>query len=263
MGTSVTNDGLPRAATGTPVTSDDNQQRSSDSTRTNTDDDAIVSTPVSPVSPHTVALSHDIPLSSLPPLPARSPEYRTEPAIGISTIGVLIVLFVLVTHIYAFEGRLEHVTEKHEELLWLFVCGIYAEAGLAAVSISYLLFGRAGVIRRSHQTCYPIPGVVASRLKEGRSLVGLRNIPGSCDAKSIYCVRCLVWRPSSAVTTSHHCSICQRCVVGFDHHCGVFGRCIVSRNMPCFVSLFVLLCMAIVTSISAVAFSKTPNLALT
>jgi len=69
-----------------------------------------------------------------------------------------------------------------------------------------------------------------------------RNIPGPEGSRTCgsYCVRCLVWRPPTrdpvthALCKSHHCSICQRCVTGFDHHCDFFGRCIVSGNMICF-----------------------------
>ena len=51
---------------------------------------------------------------------------------------------------------------------------------------------------------------------------------------------------------THHCSICQRCVVDFDHHCGVFGRCIAGKgwrgNMGYFKGILFLALLGMITS---------------
>ena len=98
-------------------------------------------------------------------------------------------------------------------------------------------------IKRSEATCYPIPGVVADRLRRKVPIQGegtqfpLQNISG--EDGSTYCVRCLVWRPDGR---SHHCRTCGRCVTSFDHHCGFYGRCIAGElpyggNWPYFIIL--------------------------
>merc|ERR1719422_1782558 len=134
---------------------------------------------------------------------------------------------------------------------------IIAEAVVAVLCTSYLLFAGAGVVRRSTSTCYPIPAEVESRLKEGLNLDGMKNVPGPSGSRSrgTYCVRCLVWRPPKEDGKVHHCQVCQRCVRGFDHHCGVFGRCIVRGNMPCFFTLIAMMFAGMGTTMVAVTAS--------
>jgi hypothetical protein len=73
------------------------------------------------------------------------------------------------------------------------------EAALAILSLRQVLHSDAGVIRRSAQTCFPVPSEIAARIRAGESLAGLPN-PRQGDRS--YCVRCCFWRPS----TAHHCS---------------------------------------------------------
>ncbi|CAJ1447174.1 unnamed protein product [Effrenium voratum] len=135
-------------------------------------------------------------------------------------------------------------------------------AAIAVVCLLYLLFGDPGVIKRSPETCFPLPQEVATRLRRGEALEGVENIQ---EGDSTFCVRCLVWRPTKQRSwlaeaaggkmppwlrrclpclrdgRCHHCRTCGRCVRFFDHHCGVFGRCIagtlVSGNMPFFCTI--------------------------
>lgn len=46
-----------------------------------------------------------------------------------------------------------------------------------------------------------------------------------------FCIRCGGGRPAGA----HHCSTCDRCVLGFDHHCVYFNNCIGKLNYPFFI----------------------------
>eukprot|EP00928_Gymnodinium_smaydae_P025957 TRINITY_DN20524_c0_g1_i1.p1 TRINITY_DN20524_c0_g1~~TRINITY_DN20524_c0_g1_i1.p1 ORF type:complete len:270 (-),score=49.24 TRINITY_DN20524_c0_g1_i1:142-912(-) len=183
-----------------------------------------------------------IPLSKLPPLPARGDRYRTEPFLGICVVGGLCAIFVWITvSSVPTLPRGWGVVAVSTMSLW---------AAIAGLCVAYLLLASPGEIRRSRKTCYPMPAEVEQRLIEGRELKGLRNLTApSGSGRSSYCVRCLVWRPArgSKGGRSHHCNICQRCVVGFDHHCGVFGRCIVQGNMVCFGTLIAMLPVAAAT----------------
>lgn len=113
---------------------------------------------------------------------------------------------------------------------------IYTEAAVAIFCLLGLMWGDPGTIKRSPETCFPQPELVAERLRNGQSLDGVGNV--QADGRT-FCIRCLVWRPD--VGDTHHCNTCQRCVADFDHHCGVFGRCIagegVGGNMGYFKTL--------------------------
>lgn len=178
-----------------------------------------------------------IPISDLPELPKRRMEYYAEPWCGVCLVGCLSVVLTGGTTVMGTAGHLGPLVSA------VGIVAIWTWAILAAACTAYILFGRAGEVRRSPRTVYPIPQEVAKSLLARESLKDMprKNIPGE-DNRS-FCVRCLVWRPRR----SHHCNICQRCVTGFDHHCGVFGRCIVNGNMPCFGTLIGMMIAGFVT----------------
>jgi len=177
--------------------------------------------------------AREFPISRLPPLQTRSEEYFAEPWGGICTVGIMSAVLVWMTVGVSTTGPAAHTSLAH-----LMVTLIWIWAAIAALCTAFILFGNAGVVKRSHETCYPIPHEVAERLISGKSLESRHNINDPNGSGRVYCVRCLVWRPEREQGgKSHHCSTCQRCVTGFDHHCGVFGRCIVDGNMPCFVGV--------------------------
>lgn len=205
-----------------------------------------------------------IPIERLPPLP--EPEHQTRNAE--TTCGCVLVSCLIIAAILGMHMIVAHM-ENHA-LAIIFLVLVYAEACLAIVSLVGVLFADAGVIKRSPQTCYPMPTEVEEKLRQGQlpPFEGLQN-PTRPDGSS-YCVRCLVWRPgagpfsplksgaedeerfvsggvvaSSPFGFAHHCRICNRCVGEFDHHCGVFGRCIAGSvlgcrgNMPYFWGLLI------------------------
>lgn len=206
----------------------------------------------------------EVDVDLLPLLP--SPRYRTqkkESSMGVALVLTIIVLLVSITHIFSQKSGVR--------FWWIPVILIYFEAIIAIVCLCGILYTDPGTIQRSPDTCHPIPETVRELLKDPtwdpKSLRS--NIVSDVDGRA-YCVRCFVWRPTrlplsptdnapiendvskqnkkiknctspcaqfSGVSTVHHCSICQRCVVDFDHHCSVFGRCIAARNMPYFYGI--------------------------
>lgn len=187
-----------------------------------------------------------IPITDLPPLPSRGEGYWYEPICGVLLVGVLCVMLVTVT------TGIATTNLQDKALAGLLVVAISTWAAIAVGSVMFILFAGAGDIKRSRQTCYPIPEEVAKRLVAKKSLDGMRNIDGSVSGTS-YCVRCCVWRTGRSSVNcstgdSHHCNTCQRCVKAFDHHCGVFGRCIVGGNMPCFIALISMLFTGMLTA---------------
>lgn len=188
-----------------------------------------------------------------PPKPNRALQ-RVEERRGILLVGSLIVAFVSITCVLMARPRVDVVAS------WVLIGAINAQAVFAIGCTLYVLFGDAGVIERSEETCLPIPPVVAERLAAGESLDGLAN---PVDDTGSYCVRCCVWRRPGR-GRAHHCSTCQRCVVTFDHHCGVFGRCIAGSfrhwrgNMPYFVLLIATGLVAAATTLSALVVYLRP-----
>eukprot|EP00756_Hemistasia_phaeocysticola_P005198 Hpha_TRINITY_DN13216_c0_g1::TRINITY_DN13216_c0_g1_i1::g.154790::m.154790 len=176
-------------------------------------------------------------LTDLPPLPARRVQTRNqESCCGIWTVLVLIVILD-----GAGIGGVANMLEGKARIVMMLVMAGWTT--IALLCLLYLLLGNAGEVRRSRRTCFPVPPEVQEKLKKGESLDGMANISEPGSGKT-YCVRCLVWRPGRS-QKPHHCSICQRCVTGFDHHCGVFGRCIAKGNMWAF-------CLIIFTAVAAI-----------
>jgi len=194
-----------------------------------------------------------LPIDKLPALPQRMCGYYIEPVCGLSVVFLVSILLLSVSSQPQLEyqsGAVKAIEPRTVQML------IGSQVAAAAMCVLYLLFGDNGEVRRSARTCYPIPRPVLDQLAENKSCESMRNISG--PAGRTYCVRCLVWRPGEQEGgPGHHCSICQRCVVGFDHHCGVFGRCITTANLPCFYTLIVLLFTGIITSGFAHALTET------
>ena len=170
--------------------------------------------------------------SALPPLPKPDPIRSREELGGIALVLSVVTGLAVCTHAAALIAR------REPALLWAALHALIGvEAVVAVGCLAGLMLSDPGVVERSEQTCLPLPDAVAARLRADASLRGLQNVT---DGASTYCVRCLVWRRPAADVhdvwaelgltnerpTSHHCSICQRCVVDFDHHCSIFGRCI-------------------------------------
>ena len=185
-----------------------------------------------------------------PPKPNRALQ-RVEERRGILLVGSLIVAFVSITCVLMARPRVDVVAS------WVLIGAINAQAVFAIGCTLYVLFGDAGVIERSEETCLPIPPVVAERLAAGESLDGLAN---PVDDTGSYCVRCCVWRRPGR-GRAHHCSTCQRCVVTFDHHCGVFGRCIAGSgfrgNMGYFKTILLMAAAGFFTCIITIAGGAT------
>merc|ERR1712039_404902 len=76
-----------------------------------------------------------------------------------------------------------------------FVIAIWTWAVLAAVGTCFILCSKRGELRRSSDNCYPIPLEVAERLVNKKPVSELsKNITD--DRGQVYCVRCLLWRPT-------------------------------------------------------------------
>lgn len=169
---------------------------------------------------------------ALPPLPRPDlSAMRSEASGGISLVVCLIVTFVGLTIAFSSSGAAS-VSEVRLAIIAL-VC---AEAVVALGSLFMLMNGDPGVIRRTRDSCIPVPGEVLERLQTGleasgtaHPLSGMANIE---DDGRTYCVRCCLWRDKfvqparcrrmlgarePARARVHHCSTCQRCVRQFEY----------------------------------------------
>ena len=182
---------------------------------------------------------------ALPPL--QTPDYcamRGEACCG-NTL-VLFLIFLFVAPMQAFVSQMT-TPMTFAQTVWM--GAIYSEAVTAILCLFGLMWGDPGTVKRSPETSFPMPEIVAERLRNGRSLEGVGNVN---EDGRVYCIRCLVWRPDD--TETHHCATCQRCVTDFDHHCGVFGRCIAGDgcggNMGYFKTLILMGCLGCATCVS-------------
>ena len=145
---------------------------------------------------------------------------------GEACCGNTLVLFLIFLFVAPMQAFVTHTTEPITFLTRLWVGAIWAEAATAIVCLLGLMWGDPGTVKRSPETCFPLPELVAERLRNGRPLDGVGNVH---EDGRVFCIRCLVWRPDDSEV--HHCATCQRCVTHFDHHCGVFGRCIAGHGL--------------------------------
>ena len=143
---------------------------------------------------------------ALPPLP--TPDYcamRSEACCGNTLVCFLIFLFV--APMQAYVQNSEAVITPMVRV-WMFA--IYAEAATAIFCLIGLMWGDPGTVKRTPENCYPMPDIVAERLRNGQTLSGVGNVH---EDGRVFCIRCLVWRPDDSDV--HHCGTCQRCVTHF------------------------------------------------
>ena len=178
----------------------------------------------------------------LPPLPQPLRDrMRSQAAVGCSLVSTIIFLCVFGTHKSLADGNADAAVKQG------FLVSVWAESAVAFACLLVVMFGDAGVIKRSEERCTPVPeGPLRDALLARRPLPLCGNIE---DPKhGSYCVRCLVWRRRGE--QAHHCSVCGRCVVGFDHHCGAYGRCIARGNMTYYR---IIVCMGLLGAVTLLA----------
>ena len=166
-----------------------------------------------------------MPLPLLPALPSPRPLRWRQRIRSVAIVFGAAASGLIFVH--ALSAASSGVDRAH--LAWTIVLFLaYAHTAVAVVGLVLIQLADPGIIRRSDDTCRPLPAPVVERLRAAEPLTGLTNLRDS-DGSGSFCVRCCVWRPP----TAHHCSICQRCVRDFDHHCSIFGGCIGGSTPEC------------------------------
>eukprot|EP00928_Gymnodinium_smaydae_P023007 TRINITY_DN19150_c0_g1_i2.p1 TRINITY_DN19150_c0_g1~~TRINITY_DN19150_c0_g1_i2.p1 ORF type:complete len:291 (+),score=55.60 TRINITY_DN19150_c0_g1_i2:79-951(+) len=127
----------------------------------------------------------------------------------------------------------------------------YFEVAVANFFMILVFVLDPGVIKRSSETCLPLPDAVLERVGNASLGAGagiteaLAQLTENVrEPGRSYCARCHVWRAAKEKHkkschwsiggcigggSGHHCSSCQHCVKDFDHHCHFYGRCIGGR----------------------------------
>ena len=193
-------------------------------------------------------------VESLPPL--LEPKHaiiREETSRGLCTVITAVLLSVFLTHYISLTLILPSVhdgfdaddfesdegieddlaSSPYDVGRTVFLALIYTESALALACMVGILYADPCVVKRSEETCNPLPLVVESWLLSGGENTtttpyrprGLERYVQGSDRR-IYCTKCLLWRSAKKGISNFHCAICQRCCAYHDHHCNVFGRCI-------------------------------------
>ena len=157
----------------------------------------------------------ELTMADLPPMPEPDTELmRTQSCGGVSFVTVAVAVCIGIT-----QGIALGLGSLPSSAWWLIFCLVYGEAIVAFSCLGRILYGDTGEIKRSPETCFPLPDEVTERIHKGESLEGLDNI--RVEDRS-YCVRCCVWRDHPAATEPEWCCSCER----HPHHCRVCGRCV-------------------------------------
>ena len=136
-------------------------------------------------------ISDDFPISALPRIPQKNHQkLKCEYLRGIGVVEGSCVITLTTCHGLAWACNFEPYQ------LWLPIMIFTRVVSVVAVVChALIMFGDPGTVFRSRETCYPVPPVVAERLRAGDKLDDLDNVRG--EEWSSYCVRCCVWRRSS------------------------------------------------------------------
>ena len=109
---------------------------------------------------------------ALPPLPDQDLcAMRGEACCGNFLVCFLIFLFVAPMQAFAMQ-----TTTPLTPLMKLWIGAIWAEAATAITCLIGLMWGDPGTIKRSPATSFPMPELVAERLRNGRTLDGVGNV---------------------------------------------------------------------------------------
>ena len=118
-----------------------------------------------------------IPLADLPPMP--TPDYATKRSE--SYVGIAVVLVIIAACLGGTYGAALATPDLPRGVLWLVLWLVSLEAVAAIGMLLGILFADPGTIKRSQETCFPIPGVsmcVLALLVWARTLVPGSPTPG-------------------------------------------------------------------------------------
>ncbi|KAI9012845.1 DHHC palmitoyltransferase-domain-containing protein [Gaertneriomyces semiglobifer] len=147
----------------------------------------------------------------------------------IGTTG-LIIFVAVSTQYFIFIPWLSFYDDRNI-YLWLAPFNL----GVASILVNYFL------------GCRTDPGEVPSeygRARDGEGRVPaakrkskkrLRGTSLEVTTPRRWCKKCKVYKPPR----SHHCSMCNRCVLKMDHHCPWLNNCVGHRNLPHFIRFLV------------------------
>jgi hypothetical protein len=199
---------------------------------------------------------------ALPPLPDQDLcAMRGEACCGNSLVLFLIFLFVAPMQAYVAQS-----SGPITVMVYIWMAAIYAEAATAIICLIGLMWGDPGTVKRTPENCFPLPEVVAERLRNGRSLDGVGNVTEvrtslawprlrACKARAArgHAGVRLAAPPAHARPLSAHPSrrraaaaapsqdgrvFCIRCLVWRPddtetHHCATCQRCVVEFDHHC------------------------------
>lgn len=185
-----------------------------------------------------------------------SPTSLLMSLLNLIPLGILVLVFLCEYYVYVFvtltQGYLLPEMERSEQG---FVLSSAFEYDYHKYVIQYCVFNvlSAGLLIAMFRTMFTKPGGVPDNLalevegtQEGKvtvviseRLMGLIDHMGQTEKKKSqmprFCRTCLILKPDR----SHHCSVCNRCVLRMDHHCPYINNCVGQHNYKYFMNMLV------------------------
>ena len=101
---------------------------------------------------------------ALPPLPER--DYCAMR--GEACCGNTLVLFLIILFVAPMQAYVHNSVQPMTTMVAIWMGAIYMEAATAIICLLGLMWGDPGTVKRTPENCFPLPEIVAERLRNGR-----------------------------------------------------------------------------------------------
>ena len=170
--------------------------------------------------------------------PTQVKESKISGLLDLSSMVFMLSVVLLVLYAYLF-WHLVPVQDFSEQTIWegrgwYQLLGIQVTGGLFIVSMLKCMLESPGSI--SSELRLQVEQVVGNRYHVVMTEELLSKLQAKDRKRSLlprYCKTCILVKPDR----SHHCSVCNYCVLRMDHHCSYINNCVGLNNYKYFINM--------------------------